>query len=87
MPKLTKKAIREALRAVRRERAGRIQNVLGYRMYWLKLMKPQGVPGYAWNPIIVIEKFVHMPGRTDGPFNWSGTLDSAVDVLHARHQG
>lgn len=84
MPKTTKKAIREALLAVRREHAGRIQDVLGYRMYWQKLMKPRGVPGYAWNPIIVIEKFVHIDGRADGPFNWSGTLDNAVDVLHDR---
>lgn len=84
MPKLTKKAIREHVRAVRRVPAGHVQNVLGYRMYWQKLYKAPGQVGYVWDPIIVIEKFYTMPGRTDGPFNWSGNMGEVVDVLHKR---
>lgn len=84
MPQITKKTIRGELRRVRSLHAGQRTNVFGFRMYWRKLMKPQGVPGYVWNPQLVIEAFYTMPGRTNGPFDWSGNTDAAVDVLHAR---
>lgn len=87
MATMTKKAIRDELRKVRAERAGKVSNVFGYRMYWQKLYKSPGQVGYVWNPIIVIEKFTHMPNRPDGPFTWNGNMGQAVDVLHGRLNG
>ena len=87
MAKVTKRAIREEVRKVRAERAGKVSSVLGYRMYWQKLYKAPGQVGYVWDPIIVIEKFYTVPGRTDGPFNWSGNMGQVVDRLHMRLNG
>ncbi len=82
MARITKKAIRAELRRVRSLHAGQVTYAFGFRMWWAKHMKPQGVPGYVWNPKLHIASFYMHNGR--GPFDWNGSTDEAVDVLHAR---
>jgi hypothetical protein len=81
--KITKKEIRAAISEPYRSGYAPF-NLFGFTARKVRQYKPRGLPGYAWSPRLVIERIVDVPDRTDGPFNWNGTMSEAVDMLHKK---